>query len=108
MRTPSKATLKKYGIDEYLWTLMYTAQDGKCAICGKPFEDTEKDRISFVDHEHVKNYKNLKPERKRQYLRGLLCFQCNRLILQKSATLDKLRAAVKYLEKYEKSKATLS
>ena len=32
--------------------------------------------------------------------RGLLCFTCNRFILGKYATAEKLRSAADYLERY--------
>jgi hypothetical protein len=104
MRIPTKATLDKYGLTEELWIEWYKSNDGKCHVCDNPFEDEKKDRISYVDHEHVKNYKKMSPEDKRQYIRGILCYQCNRRLLEKSNTLKRLRLGVAYLERYEKAK----
>lgn len=104
MQIPTKTTLKKYGLDEAQWVKIYLNQAGLCACCEKPFWDSEKDeklRNSYVDHQHVPNYKKLPPENKRQFIRGILCFQCNRLLNQKSNTVEKLKKAVVYLERYE-------
>lgn len=104
---PVKATLKKYGLSSGQWLELYEQGNGCCWICKRPFFDTDKKlRNSYIDHEHVKNYKNLPPEEKRKYIRGLLCFQCNRIMVQKSNTTLKLRAALKYLIQYELRKGS--
>lgn len=51
--------------DEY--DAILAAQDGGCAICGRP--PREGKRLA-VDHDH-----------KTGYIRGLLCFVCNRRVL---------------------------
>lgn len=101
MKIPSKQTLKKYGLSEDDWKDLYNKYDGCCHLC---FEKFGEKRI-YIDHEHVDNYKNLTQEERKKKVRGLLNYQCNFILLQKSNdNLDKLRKAVAYLEKYEKSK----
>ena len=95
---PSKATLNKYGITEEEWQVLFDKYDGTCHICRKPSK-----RLN-VEHEHVKGWKQMPaPERKR-YIRGLACFICNFRVLTRGVTVEKLKNAVAYLEKYEEKK----
>ena len=107
IRLPSKVTLRKYGLTVEGWLNFYNRHDGRCWICKKPFDGSDrgwKPRKACVDHEHVKDFKEMSDEEKAKHLRGMLCFQCNRLIVQKTNTLENLRNAVAYLEEYEKTK----
>jgi len=104
MRLPSKATLKKYGLSEQEWIVLYNKHDGRCYICGVPFDGSDrggKERLACVDHEHVNGFKKMSPEDKKKHLRGMLCYQCNRLVAQKSNTINKMYKAIEYLERYE-------
>ena len=106
MRTPSKTTLKKYGLSLEEWTDLYNKYDGKCWICGTWFDGRDrgdKPRLACIDHQHVKGFKDMPDEEKAKHIRGMLCFQCNNIMAQKSNTLEKLRNAVVYLEEYEKT-----
>jgi len=58
-----------------------------CEICGRP--PKPGGRALHRDHDHRTGRK-----------RGLLCFTCNRFILGKYATAEKLRSAADYLERY--------
>ena len=53
-----------------------------------------------VDHEHVDGWEEMPPEKRKLYVRGLLCNGCNIAIglLQDSPYI--LRGAATYLEKY--------
>ena len=63
---------------------MLEAQDGVCGICGRePYPNRRFD----IDHDH-----------KEMYVRGLLCWRCNRW-LWAFVTIDILRSAVKYLSR---------
>lgn len=57
-----------------------------CGICWVP----PKTKRLHRDHEHEKD----------GAFRGLLCFRCN-TVLRTYMTLDRLRAAVAYLERFE-------
>ena len=52
---------------------MLLLQNGVCWIC----ETLPKSKILCVDHAHIIGYKNMRPEEKRKYVRGLLCYMCN-------------------------------
>lgn len=99
-RTASEKTLKKFGLSQDEWQALYYKFDGKCHICKRSLEG----KHANVDHEHVRGWKKMPPNKRKQFVRGLACFQCNRLLLQKSVTIKKLKAATAYLEEYEKSK----
>lgn len=111
MRTPSKATLKKYGLSLDEWIALYNKHDGRCWICKAPFDGSDRryePRTACVDHEHVKGFKKMSDDEKRQYIRGMLCFQCNRLIAQKSNTVEKLQAGISYLNNYKRRSASVT
>jgi hypothetical protein len=97
---PSKTTLSKYGLSLSEWESILDRQGGVCPICGK----VPSTGRWVVDHEHVKNWKNLPPEVRKSYVRGILCWYDNRNILTRGTTIEKLKNAVKYLEEYEKNK----
>lgn len=97
---PSKYTLSRYGLSLEEWQAILDRQGGVCPICGK-IPSTGR---WVVDHEHVKNWKNLPPEVRKSYVRGVLCWYDNRNILTRGVTIEKLKNAVAYLEEYEKNK----
>jgi len=97
MRIPTKATLRKYGWSEDDWRRQMFACGQRCAICGRP-----DDVVTLViDHVHVRGFKRMSPGQKRIYVRGTPCRFCNRVMLQRGVTLERARAVVAYLEKYE-------
>ena len=93
---PTEKTLEKYGLTAEDYQAMYEAQNGLCPICGKPPKKT-----FYVDHQHVKGWKNLPPEKRKLYVRGLLCYFCNRFYLAKAITPEKAQNIIKYLSDYE-------
>lgn len=98
---PSLATLKKYGIGYLEFSMMWNRQGGVCAICKR----LPKSGKLCIDHEHVKGFKKFPLEKKRKFVRGLICYQCNRFVVGRWGTLPKLQNAVEYLESYEARKA---
>jgi hypothetical protein len=92
----SDHTLKKYGLSAAEWDAMYQEQGGVCAICLKA---PGTGRLC-VDHCHVKGWKKMPPERRKLYVRQLLCWTCNLMLVGRGVTLAKLRAAVAYLERH--------
>lgn len=95
---PQVHTLKKYGltVEDYLHIL--ESQGNVCAVCGKP-SGTGK---YYVDHFHAQGYKKMKAEKKKLYVRGVLCYMCNRFYVAKGITVDKARGVLNYLERFEK------
>jgi hypothetical protein len=95
--TPRPATLAKYGLGLYDWSDLALDQGGKCKVCHK----LPKSGRLVIDHEHVKGWKKMPPDQRRKYVRGLLCWTCNRYFLARGATVKKMRAAADYLIEYE-------
>jgi len=94
---PTKATLAKYGLKESEYARMYRAQNGKCAVCNQiPYGGKLR-----IDHEHVPGWARMQATERRLYVRGLLCYLCNRFYLGKGITLQKAEGMVAYLRKYE-------
>ncbi len=95
---PSDATLHKYGLSYNEWLALYWEQKGKCAICHNNFKPGS--RIN-VDHQHVKGWNKMAPEQRKGYIRGLLCFTCNRFMVMRGVTSTKLWNAWMYMRNFE-------
>lgn len=100
LRTPSKTTLRKYGLSEAEWSGIADRQGRVCYVCGK----VPASGILHIDHEHVRGWKKMPPEQKRKHVRGLLCWHCNSVWLRRGATPEKLRKAADYLDEHERRK----
>jgi hypothetical protein len=84
--------LNTYGITLKQYQEMESLQSGVCAICGrKESAKTNKGTISplCVDHDH-----------KTGKVRGLLCKNCNSGIGMFQESINVLKVAITYLEKY--------
>ncbi len=76
--------IRKYGVTQAEYELMFRAQAGMCAVCHK----TQK-RAFDVDHNHIT-----------KEVRGLLCTNCNRMIGHAGDNLEILEAAAAYLRRF--------
>ena len=113
IQPPSKATLAKYGFgcgpaahDEDSardWLCMLMLQGNVCPICGKTPTPSKTSGLvrMVIDHLHVRGWKVMPPERRRQYVRGLTCWFCNATYLGRSITVAKAEAVVRYLKAFE-------
>jgi len=86
--------LKKYGLTLEGYNEILETQDGVCAICEQPETVVDKrnghtKRLS-IDHSHVTNK-----------VRGLLCSNCNFVLGLAKDSINVLKKAASYLEKYE-------
>ena len=100
-KTPrGKATAKRsrraqraraYGLTPAEHEVMERAQNGCCAICGRKETAKLKGKTLHlsIDHSH-----------KTGKVRALLCRKCNSLLGYVSDSIETLRAAIQYLEKY--------
>jgi len=85
MRT---STLKKYNLTIESFEEKRLAQNNKCEIC----QETLKSGFELhIDHCHATNK-----------VRGLLCIHCNTLLGRAKDSIEILKSAQKYLQKYEK------
>lgn len=87
---------RAYGITLEEYDDLLRDQGGVCAICLRPPKTI---RLS-LDHLHVRGYKKMKPEKKRTYIRGVICFSCNASVMK---TLDafgsRMERAIEYRDK---------
>lgn len=74
---------RRYGITNEQYKNLWQEQKGKCAVCGKTFDNKYLD----VDHSH-KNYE----------IRGLLCRKCNLALDETFSNLDVVKKLWRYLE----------
>jgi hypothetical protein len=89
---------RTYGLTLKRYTNMMVAQDGRCAVCRRQFGPHLR---ANVDHRHVPGYKKLLPEEKKKYVRGILCFQCNKFKVGRHTTAT-AKQIYDYLRKAEK------
>ena len=99
IKTPSKYTLKKYGLSIQDWENLLISQNYCCPICERHFDETVH---PVVDHFHISGYRKFPPEKKRKYIRGLLCIYDNLRVVSKSLTTKKAYNSWKYLKKFDK------
>ena len=78
--------MKNYGISLDQFNQMVTVQDGKCAICAKPFKNSKD---TCVDHNHNSDK-----------VRQLLCIKCNFLVGICGENTSILQKAIEYLNKW--------
>lgn len=76
-----------YGITLSEWEQRLKKQHGVCSIC----KDRPGKGVLCVDHLHIKGFKGMPPEKKRKYVRGLLCFMCNTALKGFEKTTDAKR-----------------
>jgi hypothetical protein len=94
---PTKATLDKYGLSAQEWEAILNSQGNICPICKK-----ESGTGRYVtDHKHVKGWKNMPPEQRKLYVRGITCWYDNHWVLSRGITVEKLQNAVEYLQRAE-------
>lgn len=91
--TPSKTTLKKYGLSVEEWQAILDRQGGVCPICQK----VPSTGRWVTDHFHVIGWKKMLPEQRKKYVRGVLCWVCNNRVLTRGITIQKLENAARYL-----------
>jgi hypothetical protein len=96
-KIPSKKTLDKYGLSEEEWVAILEKQNFKCPIC----EKEPSSGIFRTDHYHVPKWKSMPSEQRKKYVRGLLCYFCNRYYVGRSITIEKAENVVKYLSAFE-------
>lgn len=97
MKLPKPTTLKRYGLSIDEWLAILERQGGTCAVCRRA---PSSGRLC-VDHEHVKGWKKMAGEQRKQYVRGLLCFWCNHAYVGRGITVDKAINVVRFLNAYE-------
>ena len=99
MIIPRPATLKKYGLTQEDWIRIYESQNGCCPVCGNPLTGRTN-----IDHFHARQWSKKSDADRKKFVRGILCFFCNKYYLGRGVTIERLRNAIAYLERFEKRK----
>lgn len=83
--------LKRYGLSEGDFMVLYEMQLGRCDLCKNTLEIGKN---CHVDHDH-----------KTGYIRGLLCGSCNLMLGHAKDNIETLKRAIEYLEYSERMQA---
>ncbi len=78
----------RYGITLEMYNEMLEAQNGVCAICGRDYNH-KRHKHFHVDHNH-----------KTSKVRGLLCIRCNTLVGNSGESVEILKKAIDYINRY--------
>jgi hypothetical protein len=104
---PAPATLARYALTEDDWKAIldeqcrfWDSETGVCGECGK----TPGPRKLYIDHEHVRGWKAMKPVMRKQYVRGLICYMSNKFRLARGSNAENLASAAEYLLRYEEKR----
>lgn len=83
----------KYGLSLEEYEIMFTKQNGKCAICGE---------VETAKHSHTKKIINLAVDHCHTTgkVRELLCQDCNRGLGKFKDDPVRLKAAIEYIKKH--------
>jgi len=82
----------KLGWNKDLYVQTKKKQKNRCAICKRRFKYSEDNTNACRDHKHGRYPKP----------RGLLCHCCNLLLGNAKESIQTLKAAIKYLQKWDK------
>ena len=97
---PTEGTLKRYGLKLIEWIEIAVGQDCACFVCKR----VPKSGRLCIDHEHVKGWKDMEPNDRKKYVRGLLCWTCNHYYLSRGMTVERALNTAEYLRRYESKK----
>jgi hypothetical protein len=98
MKLPTAGTLNKYGLTADDFIRIIESQNGVCPIC----EKTPSTGRWNIDHQHVKGWKKMPPEKRKLYVRGIVCWFCNRYYMSKAINPSKAENIKAYLEAFNK------
>ena len=98
---PTDNTLRKYGLTRLDFDMLLQTQGGVCAICKR-----KPNGRWNVDHFHIRGWKKRKPEVRKRYVRGVVCWTCNRYFLAKGITIERAQNVVRYLQQFEERLGT--
>lgn len=76
---------------------MGQSQGWVCPLCLK----TPASGVFVTDHYHARGWIKMAPADRRQYIRGLLCFHCNRHLVHRWINVDKAKRVLAYLTAFE-------
>jgi len=96
-KQPAAGTLDKYGFSSDDFWALWKAQGEACGVC---HEDVHPRYV--IDHEHVAGWKNMEPDRRKLYVRGIVGIAENHWLLTRYMNAARAKLVASYLVKYEK------
>lgn len=103
VRRPKKATFRRYGLSPKEWQAILDSQGGACFICQR----VPKTGRLCVDHEHAPGWEKMPAEKRKLFVRGLLCWVCNSYYAARGITVAKAARLTEYLKLYEQRKTNV-
>jgi Recombination endonuclease VII len=97
IRLPTSRTLNVYGLTLDEWLGLLAGQGWKCPAC----ERAAWSVLLNTDHEHVPGWKNLPPEERKRFVRGVLCARCNHRLVNSRLPASTSQRITDYLKAYE-------
>ena len=97
IKVPTQVTLKKYGLTSLDWLTMLEEPSWVCPFMG----GTPSPGRFVIDHEHVPGWKNMPPEERKQYVRGLTSWFANHAYLGRGITIERSARVTAYLQNYQ-------
>lgn len=99
---PAAQTLRTYGLTQDEWIALLQAQGWVCPICeqGNDRPKTGKQALWNTDHEHVRGWAKMPPEQRKRYVRGILCFYCNRRVVGDRKDPEEAQRVADYLRAF--------
>ena len=94
---PQPRTLARYGLTAVDWCLILKRQNWQCPLCGKG-----RGALWNIDHEHVAGWAKMPDEERVKYVRGILCFHCNKYKAPSRITGPEAGKLSRYIKNYER------
>lgn len=92
---PRPETLARYGLTLESWNYLADLQGRICPIHGRL---PSTGRLN-IDHRHVNGWAQMSPGQRALYIRGLICWTCNRLYVGRGITVQISEAVTAYLKR---------
>jgi hypothetical protein len=97
IKVPLPASLRKYGLDAPSYIEIARRQNFACFVC----EKVPPSQTLDTDHQHVRGFAKMPPEKRRRYVPGLLCRHCNMRLVAKGMTAAKAQRIALYLAAFD-------
>jgi hypothetical protein len=99
---PAQRTLDTYGLTQDEWIGLLKDQGWRCPICLRHAKGLKLN----TDHEHVRGWKNMPPEKRKEHVRGVLCWQDNHKVVRDHRSSEVVQRVADYLAAYEARRDT--
>jgi hypothetical protein len=97
IKAPTPATLAKYGLTADEWWAIMERQGYRCPIMNQPSGTGRY----VIDHEHVRGWKKMPPEQRKQHVRGIVSWFANHAYLGRGISVERALRVALFLAKYE-------